>query len=63
MLPKMIAYRRDFDETKCMSFLIKHYELMEKYTKIWDKVSKVIKKRFDSESVYKDKCLKTKIKS
>ena len=23
MLPKMSAYRRDFDDTKCMSFLIR----------------------------------------
>ena len=27
----MSAYRRDFDETKCMSFLIKDGELLEKY--------------------------------
>ena len=31
MLPKMSEYRRDFDETKYMSFLIKNYELPKKY--------------------------------
>ena len=27
-----------------MSFLIKNYELLEKYNKIWDKISNCIKK-------------------
>ena len=31
MLPKMTAYRKDFDE---MSFSIKHEELLQKY-EIW----------------------------
>ena len=30
-LPKMSAYRRDFDETKYVPFLIKDDELLEKY--------------------------------
>ena len=30
-LPKMTAYREDFDETKYISFLIKDNELLEKY--------------------------------
>ena len=34
MVPKMSAYRRDFDETKYMSFLIKDNELFEKYNEI-----------------------------
>ena len=34
----MSAYRRDFDETKHMSFLIKDDELLKKYNKIWKKV-------------------------
>ena len=44
-----------------MSFLIKD-ELLEKYNRIWDKVSNSVKKRFDNEPVYNEK-LKTKIKS
>ena len=30
-LPKMTAYRKDVDETKYISFLIKDNELLEKY--------------------------------
>ena len=59
----MSSYRSDFDETKYISFLIKDNKLLEKYHEIWDKVSKVIKKRCDSELVYNEKCLKTVVKS
>ena len=34
-LPKMTAYRKELDETKCISFLIKDNELLEKYNEIW----------------------------
>ena len=44
---KMIAFRREFDQTNYMSFLIKDDELLEKYNGIWEKV-KNIKKRFDN---------------
>ena len=44
MLSKMSAYGRDFDETKCISFLIKKNELLDKYNEVWDKVNKVIKR-------------------
>ena len=44
-------------------FLIKNDELLGKYNKIWNKVSNGIKKGFDSEPVYNERCLKTKIKS
>ena len=40
----MCAYRRDFDKTKCMPFLIKDKKLLEKYNEIWKKVSNIIKK-------------------
>ena len=38
-LPKMSAYRKDFDETKYVSFLIKDGKLLEKCYEIWEKVS------------------------
>ena len=47
----MSAYRKDFDETKYMSFLLKHEELLEKYNEIWDKDSNSMKKGSDSEPV------------
>ena len=34
----MSAYRRDFDETKYKSFLIKNDDLLEKHNEIWEKV-------------------------
>ena len=37
--------------------------MLEKYNEIWDKVSKVIKKGFDSEPVYNGEYIETKIKS
>ena len=43
-------------------FLVKDGELLEKYNDIWEKVNKNIKKEFDSEPVYDEKYLKTKIK-
>ena len=33
-LPKMTAYRKNFDQAKFMSFLIKDDELLEKYNEI-----------------------------
>ena len=57
----MSPYRRDF-KIKYMYFLIKGDELLEKYNEIWEKVSKNIKKEFDSEPIYNGKYLKTKTK-
>ena len=42
--------------TKCMPVLIKNHE-------ICNKLSNIIRKEFDSESMYDEKCLKAKIKS
>ena len=45
-----------------MPFLIKDSELLEEYSGIWEKVSKFIKKLFDSDSVNNQKYFKAKIK-
>ena len=58
----MSTYRRDFDETKYMSFLIKNDELLEKCNEIWERVKNSIKKEFDSETVYNEDCQKAEIK-
>ena len=55
LLLKMSACRRNFDETKCMSFLINN-------EKIGNKVSKNIKTGFGSKPADNEKYLKTKIK-
>ena len=39
MLPKTIGYTKSFNENKYISFLIKDDEWLEKYNKIWNKVS------------------------
>ena len=61
LFPKISAYRNDFNETKFS--LIKDDELLENCNKICRKVKNIIKKEFDSESVYNEKYLKAKIKS
>ena len=61
MLTKMRACRRDFDKAKYMSSLIKNDEFLEKYYEIWDRVSNSITNGFDSEPVYNEKYLGTKI--
>ena len=46
-----------------MPFLIKYEKLLEKFHEIWKKVCKITKKEFDSNPVYNEKYIKTKIKS
>ena len=43
-LPKMTVYRKDFDETKYISFLVKDNELLEKYNEIWKNLVMLSKK-------------------
>ena len=59
----MSGYTKSFNETKYMSFLIRDDKLLEKYNKIWDKVSNSIKKVFGSEPVSNENYLKAKVKS
>ena len=46
-----------------MSFLNNNNEFLEKYMTIWEKTSNLINKNFDSDPVYKDKYINTKIRS
>ena len=59
----MSAYRKDFDETKYVAFLIKDDKLLKEYNEIWKKIKNIIKKEFNSEPVYNEKYPKAKIKS
>ena len=59
----MSAYRKDFNETKFISFLIKDDQWLERYNENWEKVKNSLKKEFNSEPVYNKKYLKGKIKS
>ena len=58
----MSAYRRYFNETYYLSFLIKDNKLLEKCNEIWGRVSN-FKKGFDSVSLYNEKYFKFKINS
>ena len=48
---------------KCMSFLMKDENFLEKYNKIWKKVCNIINKEFNSNLLYNGKYIKTKMKS
>ena len=60
----MIRFVRTFDDKKTMSFKVTDKKLLKRYTRIWEKVSSLMNKEFDSELVYgdNDKYIKTKIK-
>ena len=46
-----------------MSFFTDNNEFLEEYTKIWEKISDLIDKKFDSDPVYNNKYINTKIRS
>ena len=60
----MTGYARKFNENATMSLIVKDKQLLKNYTKIWEKIEKLMKTNFESESVYgdDDKYTKTKIK-
>ena len=59
----MNAYTKYFDKNnKCMNHLVKDKKILKKYLKIWNKIKSLIKKELNSEPVYNDKYIKTKIK-
>ena len=63
-LPKMTGYSNIFkDGTRKMSFFINNNEFLERYTAIWEKISDLVKKKFDSDPIYNNKYINTKIRS
>ena len=61
-LPHMNGYSKYF-ENMYVNLLVHNKKLLKKYNEIWDKISNLLKQGFDSEPVYNDKYIKTKIKS
>ena len=62
MLPKMRAKRKNFHETKYITFFIKKGDkFLEKCNEILDKSSNIMRKRFDNEPVSNKKYLNAKI--
>ena len=63
-LPRMMGYLNIFkDDTKKMPFFSNNNEFLEKYKAIWEKISNLVNKKFDSDPVYGDKYINTKIRS
>ena len=60
--PQMNAYDKYFDRnSKYMNLLVHGKEILKKDNEILDKIKNLFKKEFDSEPVYNDKYIKTKI--
>ena len=47
----MIGYAKNFDSKKAMLFKVSHNKLLNKYSKIWDRVSNLMNIEFDNEPV------------
>ena len=60
--PEMSIYKRYFHKTKCMYFMIKYEKFFDKYMIIWEKLSNIIKNKFNSKLIYNKKYLKDKKK-
>ena len=59
----MNAYGKHFDKNnKYINLLVNDKEILKKYPEIWNKTKSLTKKEFNSEPVYNDKYIKTKIK-
>ena len=63
-LPKMTGYLNIFENgNKKMSFLTNNNEFLERYTAIWEKISDLVNNKFDSDPIYNNKYINTKIRS
>ena len=63
-LPKMTRYLNIFkDGARKMSFFTDNNEFLERYTAIWKKLCNLVNKKFDSDPIYNNKYINTKIRS
>ena len=59
----MNAYAKHLDKNnKYTNHLMKDEKILKKYLKIWNKIKSLIKNELNSEPVYNDKYIKTRIK-
>ena len=60
----MTGYAKKYDESAAMSFVVKNKQLFKKYSKIWEKIERLMKINFECKPVYgdHDKYIKTEIK-
>ena len=62
-LPQMNAHAKYFDQnSKYMNHLVKDEKILKTFLQMWKKIHSLIKKELNSEPVYNDKYIKTKIK-
>ena len=60
----MTGYLNIFEDgNRKMSFITDNNESLERYTAIWEKIGDLINKKFDSDPVYNNKYINTKIRS
>ena len=59
----MTGYTRKFKENTTMTLRVKDEQLLKNYNKIWEKIEKLMRRDFESKTVYgnDDKYIKTKI--
>ena len=63
-LSKMTGYLNIFkDGARKMSFFTDNDEFLERYTAIWEKINDLVNKKFDSDPIYNNKYINTKIRS
>ena len=63
-LPKITGYLNIFENgNRKMSFFTNNNEFLERYTAIWEKISVLVNKKFDSDPIYDNKYINTKIRS
>ena len=63
-LPKMTDYLNIFkDGARKMSFFTDNNEFLERYMTIWEKISDLVNKKFDTDPIYNNKYINTKIRS
>ena len=61
---QMNVHAKDFRKNnKCMNFIVYDKKYLKKYYEIWNKTKNLFGKKFDSETIYNDKYIKTKINS
>ena len=62
-LTKMTGYLNIFkDGARKMSFFTDNNKFLERYTAIWEKISDLVNKKFDSVPIYNNKYINTKIR-
>ena len=60
----MSGYKKYFDNgRKNMSFKFEDESVYLKYTEIWNKIKRSLNARFNSQPIYDDKYIKTKVKT